>query len=111
MSFFLLLLRWCWCWCCCCCCLLVQAIKIWWGFTRIEADGNQLRVEAVSDSDGTVFDTLTLVKSEGWAERHMQAMQKAQQQQDVVSQQRFGWRQWWRAWQWSRFRSASLQEE
>jgi hypothetical protein len=88
-----------------------EAIKIWWGFTRIEADGNQLRVEAVSDSDGTVFDTLTLVKSEGWAERHMQAMQKAQQQQDVASQQRFGWRQWWRAWQWSRFRSASLQEE
>jgi hypothetical protein len=99
---------------------LVQAIKIWWGFTRIEADGNQLRVEAVSDSDGTVFDTLTLVKSEGWAERHMQAMQKAQQQeqqqQDAVSQQRlgapFGWRQWWRVWrQWPGFRSASLQEE
>lgn len=52
---------------------------------RIEADGSQLRVEAVSDMDGSIMDSLALRKSEGWAERHMRAMQRPQELGSVSS--------------------------
>jgi len=48
----------------------------------MEASGNQLKCEAVSDLNGGVTDMITLVKTEGWVDRYMRA-----QQDDIVKQQ------------------------
>jgi hypothetical protein len=58
-----------------------QTIRMWWGYVRLVADGRQLKCEAVSDLDGKVMDSVTLVKSEGWQGKHAAFMQRWLQQQ------------------------------
>lgn len=98
-----------------------QNIRLWWGYLRIHASGTQLKCEAVSDSNGGVTDTVTLIKSEGWAARHMddlrqqqlrlqQAVRQQQQQEQSESEsvrahqagRAAGLRwpgRWWQQWQ------------
>jgi hypothetical protein len=59
--------------------LLLQSIKLWWGYLRVEANGTQLKCEAVSDLDGRVLDSVTLVKPEGWGEMWRETGQQQQQ--------------------------------
>lgn len=95
------------------CCVLcpLQTIKLWWGYLRIEASGSQLKCEAVSDLNGSVMDAITLVKSDGWAERYMQAAagrhhesgavkRQLQRHSDAADgkQKQQAW-QWWQQWQ------------
>lgn len=45
---------------------IFEKIHLWWGYTRMHATGTSLKIEAITNSGGTVFDTLTLRKPEGW---------------------------------------------
>jgi acid phosphatase type 7 len=43
-----------------------EFLRLWWGYTRMHVTGTTLTVEAVSDLDGQVFDTVHLRKPSGW---------------------------------------------
>eukprot|EP00892_Ulva_mutabilis_P005414 jgi/Ulvmu1/3244/UM150_0017.1 len=45
---------------------IFEKVHLWWGYTRMHASGTSLKMEAVTNVDGTVFDTLELKKPEGW---------------------------------------------
>eukprot|EP00877_Chromochloris_zofingiensis_P010708 jgi/Chrzof1/5891/Cz16g19170.t1 len=40
-----------------------QKIKLWWGYLRVQANGTHLHCEAITDSDGSVMDKVTLIKA------------------------------------------------
>jgi hypothetical protein len=43
-----------------------EFLHLWWGYTRMHVTGTSLKVEALSDLDGEIFDTVHLKKPDGW---------------------------------------------
>eukprot|EP00878_Enallax_costatus_P019287 GHUV01020344.1.p1 GENE.GHUV01020344.1~~GHUV01020344.1.p1 ORF type:complete len:392 (+),score=91.17 GHUV01020344.1:31-1206(+) len=54
-----------------------QSIKLWWGYLRIQATGTELKTQMISDSDGSVMDSLTLRKPKEWGTQYMAARKTA----------------------------------
>ncbi len=48
-----------------------QALKLWWGYVRLEANATCMTLQSVSDEDGRVVDSLVLRKPEGWGQGYM----------------------------------------
>jgi Iron/zinc purple acid phosphatase-like protein C len=48
---------------------IFEKVHLWRGFSRMHANATHLKIEAVTNLDGSVFDTLTLSKPEGWGEQ------------------------------------------
>lgn len=83
-------------------CCMTQVIRLWYGYMRLRADGHQLTCEAVSDLDGSVMDSVTLIKSEGWAEQYMQASGHTKKGPALVNSRadaeqapQSSWQFWW----------------
>jgi hypothetical protein len=45
---------------------IFERVELWWGYARMHATGTSLRLDAVSDRDGQVFDSLILEKPAEW---------------------------------------------
>lgn len=70
-----------------CCCHGPQTIKLWWGYLRIQASGTQLQTQMISDSDGSIMDSLTLRKPQNWGSSYLanrQTVVAVEQQQEVL---------------------------
>jgi hypothetical protein len=46
-----------------------EKLHLWWGYQRLHVNGTNFKFEAVSDLDGTVFDTVELQKPADWGNR------------------------------------------
>ena len=53
----------------CVCVQLFETVHVWWGYSRMHANATHLRIEAVTNLDGSVFDTLSLFKPPEWGQQ------------------------------------------
>jgi hypothetical protein len=44
-----------------------EKVHVWWGYQRMHANATHLTIDAVTNRDGSVFDSITLSKPADWA--------------------------------------------
>jgi hypothetical protein len=45
---------------------IFEKVHMWWGFSRIHASRKRFKLDAITNLDGSVFDTLRLRKPRHW---------------------------------------------
>lgn len=48
---------------------IFEKVHLWWGYSRMHANATHMRIEAITNLDGSVIDTLTLQKPQGWGKQ------------------------------------------
>ena len=48
---------------------VIEQLHIWWGYSRMHANRTHLTLQALTDLDGSVIDTVTLTKPTDWGSR------------------------------------------